>query len=64
MKQDYIQSAVLTLWYLFYALSSFRSDGSALVAINYSSLKFIRDIINPNSLLRQQEKKRERETAL
>lgn len=33
MKYDYIQSAVSTLQNLFYAFSSFRNDGSALVTI-------------------------------
>ena len=37
MKYDYIQSAVSTLWDLFCPFSSLRSDGSALVAINYPS---------------------------
>lgn len=51
MKFDYIQSAVLTLWNLFYPLSSFISDDSVLVIICYSNLKAIRDIINPTSML-------------
>lgn len=33
VKYDYTQSAVSTLWNLSHPLSSFRSDGSALVAI-------------------------------
>lgn len=51
MKFDYIQSAVLTLWNLFYPLSSSISDDSVLVIIYYSNLKAIRDIINPTSML-------------
>lgn len=50
MKFDYIQSAVLTLWNLFYPLSSFRSDDSVLVIIYYSNLKAIRFVINPDSM--------------
>lgn len=48
---DYIQSTVSTLRNLFYPLSSFRRDGSALLTIYYSNLKSTRNIINPNSLL-------------
>lgn len=47
---DSIEYAVSTLWNLFYLLSSFRSDGSALVIICYSKLKSTRDMINSNSL--------------
>lgn len=51
VKYDYIQYAVSTLWNLFYPLSSFRSNGSALIKIYFSNLKSIRDVINSNNLL-------------